>query len=617
MTAGRAHEAAPNPSTAMARAMIDELARGGVRHVVLAPGSRSAALAFALHDHPVLALHVHPDERSAGFVALGIARMSQRPAVVVTTSGSAVANLHPAVIEADLDRVPLVLLTADRPVELRATGANQTIEQAGLFGSAARWSFDVPAAEDRSDAPRVWRSVIARAIAASMGSAGPAGPPGPVHLNVGFREPTVPATDDGRSPPAPWFHEDRVPRDDRPSVWVHAGDRAPSEQAVAAVLGAVLDEGRARRGIVVVGQSRRRLGGVVALARRLGWPVLAEPTGDVRSDPSVITHGHQLCSHAGFVDRHRPQVVLRFGRATLSPSIDAAVADTEQVLVDQDGAWTDPDRRLAGIVVAEPELLAAALTERLDDDAASAPSWIDGWRNAQRIAAQAIDEALAVGGSPQQPAPPSGPTRPAGVLSEPAVARRLPCAVPPGTVVVAASSMPIRDLDRYMPAGCDVHIDANRGAAGIDGFVGSLLGVRLATDPDRAVVGLAGDLASLHDSNGWLLSVDGRSPAGSVTLVVVDNDGGGIFSFLPQARYPEVFERTFGTPHGRDLAHLAALHGLSYHAAATVDELDTALAATTARPGRHLIHVVTTRADNAALHRRLDAAVAERLSAHW
>ncbi|MEX0831320.1 MAG: 2-succinyl-5-enolpyruvyl-6-hydroxy-3-cyclohexene-1-carboxylic-acid synthase [Nitriliruptoraceae bacterium] len=608
--------AAPNPSTAMARAMVDECVRHGVTDAVLAPGSRSAALAFSLYDDPRIALHVHPDERSAAFVALGLARASGRPAVVVTTSGSAVANLHPAVIEADLDRVPMVLITADRPVELRETGANQTIDQVGLFGSTVRWAFDVPAAEDRADAPGLWRSVISRAVAASLGVAGGKGPAGPVHLNVGFREPTVPAADDGRSAPAPWSHDEGGRDDSRRWVHVEPGVVQPAPATVERLFNLIVGDDGPRRGVVVVGQTRQSTSVLLELADRLGWPVLAEPTGSIRSHGAVIGHGHHVCAHPGFMGSHRPAIALRVGRATLSPAIDAALTDAEQIVIDPDGMWIDPDRRIAEIIVADADRLAESLLARLADGPADQGTdngrWCAAWRDADRAVATAIDEVLglATDAAIVTPAEPVD-------LSEPAIARLLPAVVPAGTRLVAASSMPIRDLDRYMGVGAEVVVDANRGASGIDGFVSSLLGVRLATDPDVPVVGVAGDLASLHDVNGWLLSADERTPASSVTLVVVDNDGGGIFSFLPQAQFPAAFERVFGTPHGRDFAHVALLHDLDYQRADDAPGFVAALHASTARPGRHLVHVSTSRSDNVALHRQLDQHIAQRLSQDW
>lgn len=602
---------APNPSTAMARAIVDELVRAHVGHAVLAPGSRSAALAYALHDHPAIRVHIHPDERSAAFVALGIGRASGTPAVVVTTSGSAVANLHPAVIEADLDQIPLILLTADRPVELRSTGANQAIEQVGLFGAALRWSFDLSAAEDRADGPRTWRTVAARAVAASLGAAGPAGPAGPVQLNVGFREPTVPVTDDGRSPAAPWIHHDPGRAGGAPAASVSAGVATPDAATLAALVDTVTSNGQARPGVVVVGQTRQPLADVLNLAEQLGWPVLAEPTGNVRSDARVISHGHQICAHRGFATSHQPQVVLRIGRATLSPAIDAITAVAHQVLIDTYGTWNDPDRRLAWIVAAQPQVVARMLADELRAREATpvAPTWLGDWCRAQQIATQAIDDELGLGGN-------SGPDT-LVPLTEPTLARVLPQVLPSGTVVVAASSMPIRDLDRFLGVGAELTIDANRGAAGIDGFVASMLGVRLAVDARRPVVGIAGDLASLHDINGWLLSEDASVAAASTTLIVVDNNGGGIFSFLPQADHPQAFERLFGTPHGRDFARVAALHDLGYHRVDTVGQLSDALATTSAAAGRHLVHVTTDRTDNRAVHRAVDGAVSDRLSREW
>ncbi len=578
---------AENPSHALALVVIDELARCGITDAVLAPGSRSAALAMALHDDPRLRLHVEIDERSAGFLALGLARATGRPAPVVVTSGSAVANLHPAVVEADTAAVPLLLLTADRPPELRHTAANQAIDQAGLFGRAVRWDADLGAPEDHPHSVPLWRSTVGRAVAASRGAEAPAGP---VQLNLGFREPTVPLADDGRSPVATWSQ----PLEGRPerAPWVEVA-RAPRR-----LEDAQLDALAARflgteRGLIVVGATDAEPEGIGALAEATGWPVLAEATSGARVGDHALVHGHHLLGHAGFAAEHVPDLVLRIGRTGVSRAVSQLLSPkVPQLLLDPDGRWHDPERSVARILAADVDATCRSLADRLGTRATSA--WGESWRRADRAARGA---AAAILDAEDRP-------------SEPRTARDLAAALPDGSTLVVASSMPVRDLDLVMAPRQGLRVVANRGASGIDGFVSTALGVALARADEAAAgptVALTGDLSLLHDANGFLVSPDAERI--DLTVVVVDNDGGGIFSFLPQARFPGSFERVFGTPHGRDLADLASFHRLGYVEVSRAQDLAVAVAAATTAGGIHLVHVRTDRHDNVEVHRRLTEAV--------
>ena len=572
---------AANPSHALALVVVDELARGGVTDAVLAPGSRSTALAMALHDDERLRLHVETDERSAAFLAVGLARASGRPAVVVTTSGSAVANLHPGVVEADTGRVPLVVLSADRPPELRHTGANQTIDQLKLFGDAVRHFVEVGVPSDRDGEVAYWRATVCRLLAEARGLAGP---PGPVHANLAFREPTVPLADDGRAPPAS-FTQPLDGRDrGRPWLVVSRAPRVLADDDLAALADRLSASGR---GLVVAGQGTDDPDAVRGLAAALGWPVIAEPGSGARRAPA-ISSAHHLLAHAGFAAAHRPELVLRVGRSGLSPGVSRLLgAEVAQVLLDADGAWADPDRRVAELVVADVgdtcRRLAGQVTGPADDD------WLASWTDAERRAREVLDAALDTHAQP----------------TEPRTARDVAAHLPEGATLVAASSMPIRDLDRYAPPRERLRVLANRGASGIDGFVSTVLGVAL-VEPGP-VVALAGDLSLLHDANGFLLSpdVDGID----ATFVVVDNDGGGIFHFLPQAGFPASFERVFGTPHGRDLADLARLHHLGYRAVERAGDLPAALTEATEAGGLRLVHLRTDRHANVEVQRELTATV--------
>lgn len=543
----------PNASTALAEVLIDELVRGGVDHLLVAPGSRSAALAIAAARRPELTVSVVIDERSAAFFALGIGRATGRPAAVLTTSGSAVANLFPAVVEADTGMVPLLLITADRPPELHGVGANQTIEQSGLFGSHVRSSRDIGPAEHRTTSNEEWRSELCRAI----DEAGD----GPVHLNVAFREPLVPETDDGRVSDHPFRHPTAGRPDDARWVPVARGERAT----------VVLDARwvAPERGVVVAGDAPfTSVGEIDRLAAALGWPLIAEPTIGGRP-AQTITTAHHLVSDSELAGRLRPEVALVVGRVNLSRSV-ARWLDGVPALV------VEPRIRTTGRPAAE---LAAGfpVIEEVGDRTGE---WRKMWLQAERIGRQALDRELDAGG-----------------MTEPRVARDVAAAVPAGGTLVAASSMPIRDLDLTMAAG-NARIVANRGASGIDGFVSTALGVAAAAPP---VVALGGDLAVLHDSNGFL--VERRPP---VVFVVVNNNGGGIFTHLPQARQTDVFEKLFGTPHDRSFELLAAFHGIGYSrltdpAAQVPAALDSG--------GTWLLEVSTDRPAGPAIHRALTAAV--------
>lgn len=577
--------AAENPSRAQALVVVDELARCGVRHAVLAPGSRSAALAMALHEDPRVATHVEIDERAAGFLALGAAKASGVPTVVVTTSGTATANLYPAVVEADAADVPIIVLTADRPPELRGTGANQTIDQTKLFGDRVRWFTELGVAEDRDGVVAYWRSTVCRLWGEAAGVAGRSGP---VHANVPVREPTVPASDDGRATAPPFTR----PLDGRPHrrPWtaVHGAPRRLTHAELSDLAGRIA---ATERGLIVVGDADTPPGPVAALARAAGWPVIAEPMSGLRGDDTVIGTAALLLDHPGFARKHRPDLVLRMGRQGLSRGVARLLGpDVPQVLLDAGGRWLDPGRAVSEILAADPGLTCAALARHLGVAAGS--DWLDSWRRIDGRVRARVDETLDAERDP----------------TEPRTARDVVRAVPDDGILVVSSSMPVRDLDAHMPGRRRLRVVANRGASGIDGVVSTVLGVALAS-PSRAVVGLLGDLALLHDANGLLV----RAAADSVdaVLVVVDNDGGGIFSFLPQADYPLHFEAVFGTPHGRDLTALAAFHDLPVTVVDVPDRLEAAVTGAVRGGGVRLVVVRTDRKANVEVHRRVRRAVAD------
>ena len=576
---------APNPSTALARVLVDELVRCGVTDAVLAPGSRSAALAMALHAEPSLRLHTEIDERSAGFLALGIAKATGRPAPVVTTSGTAVANLYPAVIEADAARTPLIVLSADRPPAMRHTGANQTIDQVKLFGERVRWFVELGVAEDVAGIVAYWRSTVSRAVADADGRRGPAGP---VHVNASFREPTVPASDDGRTVARPFTQPLEGRADGRPWTVVTRGARVVPDEALRAFAAraAVVE-----RGLVVVGETDASPGPLLALARELGWPVIAEPLSGARTSEVVIPTAHHLAGCAAFAESHVPDLVLRVGRSGLSRPVERMLgAEVAQVLVDADGAWLDPGRAIGELIVGDPELFCAGVRDHLPTTREA--GWLSDWQAADATAREVVDALL------------DEEER----VTEPRAARDVGAAVADGGTLVVGSSMPVRDLDAYLEPRESLRVLGNRGASGIDGFVSTTLGVALASP--GPTVALTGDLSLLHDRNGFLLRTAGDVDA---TFVVVNNNGGGIFSFLPPGEYPDSLEAVFATPHDVDLADVARTHGLGYRRIDEPGALRGAVTDTVAEGGLHLVEVRTDRAANLASHRRITAAVSAAL----
>jgi 2-succinyl-5-enolpyruvyl-6-hydroxy-3-cyclohexene-1-carboxylate synthase len=576
---------APNASTAHARVLVDELARCGVTDAVLSPGSRSAALAFALDGEPRIRVHVHPDERSAAFVALGIARATGRPSVVVVTSGTAVANLHPAVLEADAAGVPLIVMSADRPSELRDTAADQTIAQAGIFGGSVRFAADLGGAEDRADAVVTWRATASRVVAAARGLAGP---PGPVHLNVAFREPTVPMTDDGRNPGVPFLSTLDGRAGSAPWVAVERAsttlDDATVQEFARRLVGV-------ERGLVLVGSGAEGsdlADAVERFATAIGWPVLAEGHTNARHVPAALRAWPHLIEVPGYAASHRPDIVIRIGRVTLTRSMEALLGpSTRELVLDAHGRWWDPRRTMSTLIAADPCDTLLRIADVLAVTAGSA--WSDAWRAADEQVATALRVVL--------DGMMTAEASTASTLSGPHVARCVQRSLGPGDALVVGSSLAIRDLDRV--SGLDdvrisrrrsLAVHSNRGVAGIDGTVSTALGVALGIkEGGGRVTALVGDLTCLHDTNAWLLSPD-SSPL-DLTVVVIDDDGGAIFSLLPPAGF-SALARLFTTPHGRDLAHLAALHGLTYERVQDRAALEAALTGAAVRSGVTFVHVI-------------------------
>ena len=559
-----------NGSTALARTVVDELVRGGVRHVVLSPGSRSAALAFAVHaaaTEGVLTLHTRVDERTAAFLALGLARTSRSPVAVVTTSGTAVANLHPAVLEADHAGVPLVVLTADRPARLRGTGANQTTDQVKVYGGAVRASADVPpAAPGHREAEQVrgWRSLVARTLLTATGAAGTTR--GPVHLNLQLEPPMTPDAVGGWS----------VPVDGRPdgAAWT-----APAPAAVA------VEESLASssRTVVVAGDDAGPPARV--LAERHGWPLLAEPTSGSRTGANAIRCYRLLLGDAALADRVERVVVC--GHPTLSRPVTRLVSrpDVEVVALGSSG-WTDPGHAVSRVV------RAAALPEVVPEP----DQWLQEWLDRDASVGGRLDELLAASDG----------------LTPHEVAGAVASTLPPGGLLVVGASNPIRDLDVMVPryrVGDRRMVVGNRGLAGIDGTVSTALGAALGRPHSTRAFALMGDVTFLHDMTGLVLGPDEPRPA--LTIVVVNDDGGSIFALLEQGAddHAASFERLFATPHGVDLAALCAATGTPH--TRVTDLVSLAAALQRAPAGVEVVEAVVRRDDRRALDAALRALAAD------
>jgi len=578
-----------NRNTALASAMAEELARSGVERAVVSPGSRSTPLAIALWRETGIDVTVILDERSAGFFALGTALATGRPAAVLCTSGSAAANLHPAVVEADEAAVPLIVLTADRPPELRGIGAGQTIDQLKLYGDAVRWFSDVGTHEADDDGLLHFRAVACRAYAKAAGDPRP----GPVHLNVPWREPLAPIPVEGQVTAT-----DSLALEGRGQAPLNAVVRSISRADEGTLDGLAERMEATERGLIVAGRQMDPMLAepISALAAAAGYPILAEPTSQLRRGPhdrSLVVSAYDHIARERSAELE-PRLVVRFGDLPTSKPLRqwlAAIEGLEQIVVDLTGEWRDPTRRAETTVRADPSATARSLTERLGRlrpgaTAVAGAPFATAWLDAERAVREALD----------------GRIEGLDELSEPGVWSALARALRDGDSVLAASSMPVRDMETFLRPGTEgVRFLSNRGANGIDGLVSTSAG--LATGSGARTWAVLGDLALFHDLGGLAAARD-RS---DLRLIVIDNAGGGIFHFLPQAdALPDAeFEQLLGTPSGLDPARAAELFGLSVAAPSSSPELDEALAG-----DARMIVVRTDRHRNLELHRELSSLAA-------
>jgi 2-succinyl-5-enolpyruvyl-6-hydroxy-3-cyclohexene-1-carboxylate synthase len=592
-----------NATYACVTAFVDELVRAGVKNVVVCPGSRSTPLAYGFAGNDEMKVWMHYDERSAGFFALGMAKASGKPVALVCTSGTAAANFMPAVVEAKMSRVPLIVLTADRPAELRDNGAPQAIDQLRLYGSYAKWFIEMALPEATNEMLRYVRTVAGRAAGTAAAS-----PAGVVHLNMPFREPLTPAPiagqflppEDDRDPVA-WYGRPNG----QPYVSLQSGVRVFKREQIEELAKRLT---KIERGIIIAGPDENSvyLEYLTDLASVLGYPVLADPLSAMRCgnthDRHVVISNYDafLRDEKFTVGRDfEPEVIIRFGAMpTAKPLLlfMKRFPNVPQIVVDGGDGWNEPTLLASEVLHGDAEALSSNLIFWLLNSKfkRSNKEWFQSWRQIADDTAEALRKKM---DSLDVPFEGQILASMAELLTE-------------NATLYVGNSMPIRDLDSFF-AGTrkDMTIFGNRGANGIDGLVSSALGA--ATVRENVVLVL-GDVSFYHDLNGLLAAKLHKLNA---TIVVLNNDGGGIFSFLPQAgvKEPDAFEQLFGTPHGLDFEPTVKMYGGDFVRPADYAEFKTAMQKAQQTQGLKVIEVVTNRASNVTLHRQMWAAVYEKL----
>lgn len=576
---------APNRNIFWARTFVDELARAGLEHVCIAPGSRSTPLVIAFAENPDITVHSLIDERSAAFFALGLGLATGKPAALVCSSGTATANFYPAVIEARYSNVPMLILTADRPPELRASGANQTIDQVKLYGDHVLWFYDapLPEAEPGALSLRNLRTLADRAYALTV-----APEAGPVHINFPFRKPLEPL------PVATDRTDIETPRMGRVFTHISRGSLTPTDDQIA-TLSALVQE--SPRGLIMCGPrmpgGEATLAALGAFASAAGYPVLADAVSGARFTP----HLDALGAYDSYLSPELlagADLIIHLGAMPTSGVVERllnTVTPRSRVLISENAVWTDPHHSLSHLFVADSPALLNAVTDRLTQPAVD-PAWRAHWHALDQAAWDALQPVLAVD------------------LFDGAAAAAVAAAVPDGGRLFVASSLPVRHLEQYAsPRRANIEIYSNRGASGIDGTISSAFGVA-ASDPERPVVLLIGDLAFYHDLNGLLAAR--RSQLDNLTIVLLNNDGGGIFHRLPIAQFDPPFTELFLTPHGLDFEPAVRMYGLAYQRAQSIAELNRMLTQAIGSGSAAVIEVRTDSQQDEATRRDLQ----QRVSTH-
>ncbi len=589
---------ANNPTYAYVNAFVDELQRADLHNVVICPGSRSTPLAIAFASHPALKVWMHIDERSAAFFALGMAKRLAQPVALLCTSGTAAANFFPAIVEARLTHVPLLILTADRPPELRENGAPQAIDQNRLYGIHVKWFMELALPEATNAALRYVRTLADRATALTLAT-----PAGPVHLNFPFREPLTPDPIPDQ-PLLPLSQRDQVAWEGRPDnipyIEVHDAPLAPPSARTIADLAQQIT--MHEHGIIIAGPHDKPelIEPLTRLAAQAGYPILADPLSQLRSGPhdrsSVLSSYDAFLRIDDFLEHKKPEFILRFGATPIAKPLLLYIKRYEncpQVIVDAHSGWDEPTQLASELIHADPvalcEDLIAALSQE-DSEKRQESTWLKSWQEADQIAHAALQSAI------------SDFTEP----FEGRVFIELAQLLPDDAALFVGNSMPVRDLDTFFWGGeRRMRIAGNRGANGIDGIVSSALGFSAgasSTSSNAPAVLVIGDLSFLHDLNGLLAA---RLHRLNLVIVLINNDGGGIFSFLPQAAHPEHFEQLFGTPTGIEFGAAVAMYGGHYQQVEDWENFRKAVQEGMISGGLHVVEVVTERASNVGMHRSL------------
>jgi len=588
-------QSAANPTFAYVNAFVDELYRSKLQNIVICPGSRSTPLALAIAEHPGLKTWMHIDERSAAFFALGMAKRSGQPVGLLCSSGTAAANFLPAIVEAKLTNIPLLVLTADRPHELRDNGAPQTIDQNRLYGTHVKWFVEVALPEATNSALRYIRTLADRATATTRML-----PAGPVHLNFPFREPLT---------PGPIADQPLPPQEQRDAkAWSgRSGTQAYTEveEATQATISHSRLSHFARqllaspKGIIIAGPGTDPAAteALVQLAEHLHYPILADPLSQLRSGAHnkqhIISSYDAFIRLNPFVNTHQPDVVLRFGAMPTAKPILLYLqhyADQPQIVIDAQNGWNEPTQLATEIIHTNTKTFCSQLITQLDllqsEEKPANNTWLANWQETEQQTRQALTQAIHEFTAP----------------FEGRVFRELEDLLPDGSVLFAGNSMPVRDLDTFFwGSDRNIHVFGNRGANGIDGIISSALGSSAANAGQPAVL-VIGDLSFFHDLNGLLAA---RLHQLNLVIVLINNDGGGIFSFLPQAAYPDHFEQLWGTPTGLQFQPVIEMYGGIYTASTNWTDFRAAISHGIEHGGLHVVEVQTERESNVDMHRQL------------
>ena len=596
---------AANPTYAYVCAFVDELQRIGIQNVVVCPGSRSTPLALAVAAQPGIHTWMHVDERSAAFFALGMAKRSAQPVALLCTSGTAAANFFPAIVEAKLTHVPLLVLTSDRPHELRENGAPQTIDQTRLYGSHVKWSVDVALPEATNAALRYIRTVADRAAALTTAT-----PAGPVHLNFPLREPLTPAPI-AHHPLPPLAERDTTAwlgrPDNAPYITVHNTEQSVLAKAVVAHLAELIQN--ATSGLIIVGpqENTSLLEPLVRVAQLAGYPILADPLSQMRStnedyQSHVLTSYDAFLRIDTFVEKMQPDLILRFGAMPTAKPVLTYLKRyplCPLIVIDSNEDWQEPTQLATELIHTDPIALCEALVGTdvsrpsrhdtaqegvLKQTRTETETWLSTWQKADIYTRGALQAAIQDFTEPFE----------GRVMTE------LAQLLPKDALLYAGNSMPVRDLDTFFWGSNTLCVMGNRGANGIDGIVSSALGASAVNNGPNVLV--IGDLSFFHDMNGLLAA---KLHKLDLTIIVVNNDGGGIFSFLPQADYPEHFEQLFGTPLGLDYSYTASLYNGHYQRVTDWQEFRIAVERGMQNGGLHIVEVMTERESNVRMHRQL------------